>query len=167
MDSARTADIDDTPTFTVLDAEVRRRGAYELERSGVVQREDGIPLFIRHLMNHAIPSESRIIDNDMDLASAELGCFLDELVNVGGGEYVAGYGEGFSACVVDGLGDRVGFCAVDVLDDYVGAFAGEELGGFGADALARAGYDGDLIGEHAAGEVVEDLRGALGGHCVG
>lgn len=101
-----------------------------------MQREDGIPLFIRHLMNHAVPSESRIVNDDMDLASTELGRFLDELVDMCGGEHVAGDGEGFSARGVNELGDGMGFFAVDVLDDDMGAFAGEELGGFGADTLA-------------------------------
>ncbi len=136
MDAGCTADIDDTARGAVLDAKIRRRGAHELEGRGVVEREDGIPLLIRHLVDDAVPGEPRVVDDDMDLAPAELRGLVDEGVDVGCVEHVARDGEGFAAGGVDGVGDGVGFVAVDVLDDDGGAFAGEELGGFGADALA-------------------------------
>ena len=66
------------------------------------------PLFIRHLMNHPIPSESRIVDNNMNFASAELGRFLTSSSICVAESMSPGDSEGFSACVVDGFGRRSG-----------------------------------------------------------
>lgn len=61
-----------------------------------------------YLMNHTIPGVTCIVDDDMNLAFAELCGFLDEFVEVCVVEHIAWDGEGFAAVLVDGVGDL--FC---------------------------------------------------------
>lgn len=49
VDTAGAADVDDAAGLAVFDAEVGARGADELEGGGVVEGEDGVPLFVCHL----------------------------------------------------------------------------------------------------------------------
>jgi hypothetical protein len=74
-----------------------------------MQVEDRLPLLICHLVDDAVPSVARVVDDDVDFAIAEGGGFLDEGCDVRGGEHVAGDGEGGSAGGVDCVGDFCGF----------------------------------------------------------
>lgn len=49
IDTTGAADIDDVPRLPVLDAEIGRRGSHELERSSIVEGNDGVPLLVCHL----------------------------------------------------------------------------------------------------------------------
>ncbi len=49
IDTTGAADVDDIPRLPVLDSEVGRSGSHELERSSIMQGDDGIPLLVCHL----------------------------------------------------------------------------------------------------------------------
>lgn len=71
--------------------------------------DDGIPLLVRRPMDHAVPREAGVVNDDVDLAIAELGGFLDELVYVGVDEDVAGDCDRAAAGLVDLAGYVRGF----------------------------------------------------------
>lgn len=52
-----------------------------------------------------IPRETRVVDDDMDLAIAKVGCFLHEIVDVFVVEDIARNRGGLAASLVDALGD--------------------------------------------------------------
>lgn len=95
-------DVDDVSGLVVLDAEVGGGGADELEGLRVVQGQDGVPLFVgclvlrdgvlggwsfeldgeaislrTNLVDDTVPGVAGVVDDDVDLSFAELGCFLD------------------------------------------------------------------------------------------
>jgi len=109
VDAARAADVDDGSGFAVFEAEIGRRGADEAEGGGRVQREDCGPLLVAHFVDHAIPGEAGVVDEDVDFAGAEVGGGVDEVVDVGCVEHVTWDGECFPAGGVDALGDGFGF----------------------------------------------------------
>ncbi len=51
IDTTGAADIDDVPRLPVLDAEIGRSGSHELERSSIVEGNDGVPLLVCHLQS--------------------------------------------------------------------------------------------------------------------
>lgn len=166
---ARAAHVDDAPGFPVLDAEVRRSRPHQPEGRRVVHREDGVPLLVRHLVNDAVPRVPRVVDDVVDFPAAELGGFRDQHVEVFRvGDVPRDGDRAVRRGGVDFGGSFGGFGGVDVADDDLAAFVGEEAGCFRADALAGAGDDCGLVGEHSRGEVEVggDLRGA-GGHFEG
>lgn len=59
-------------------------------------------------MDHGIPSEAGVVDDDVDLSVSELGGFLDEVLVVGWVDDVACDGNGGAAGFVDGIGDGLG-----------------------------------------------------------
>ena len=81
--AGRAGDLDDAAGLAVLDAEVGRGGAHEAEGGGVVHGQDGVPLFVGHLVDHAVPGEAGVVDDVVDLAVAELRGLLDQVVDVG------------------------------------------------------------------------------------
>ena len=155
IDPARATDVDDIPRFSVLDSEIRRRGSDELERGGVVQCDDGIPLLVRHLcgslpqsalavpqgqlliskpgkrkscscltcggggivggvrnlMDDAVPCETGVVDNDMDLPLPKHRRLLHQLVDVVRIQHIARDCDCFAAALVDFLryGLRLGY----------------------------------------------------------
>ena len=60
-------------------------------------------------MDHSIPREAGVVDDDVDLAVAEGGGFFHELRDVGGVEHVARDGEGAAAGGGYRSRDRIGF----------------------------------------------------------
>ena len=62
VQTARAADVDDTPRLAVLNAEVRGSGPDELEGCRAVQGDNGVPLLVCHLVDDTIPCEARIVD---------------------------------------------------------------------------------------------------------
>lgn len=61
-----------------------------------------------HLMNNSIPRESRIVDDDMDLAITELSRFGYQCLDVFGIRHIAHDGDGAAClCAVDGVRYRV------------------------------------------------------------
>lgn len=109
VDAARAADVDDGSGLVVFEAEIGRRGADEAEGGGRVQREDCRPLLVAHFVDHAVPGEAGVVDEDVDFAGAEVGGGADEVGDVVGVEHVAWDGECFPAGGVDALGDGFGF----------------------------------------------------------
>lgn len=60
-------------------------------------------------MDHAVPSEPGVVDNDVDLATTKFGCALHKLSDVVAVQNIAGH----SQCAarldgIDGVSDRVG-----------------------------------------------------------
>ena len=95
--STRTANIHNDSILSIFHPKVRRRRPDDLERSSAVQVHDGVPLLVRHLVDHPVPRVPRIVDDDVDLAVAKLCGFLDERLDVGVVEDVAGDGDGGAA----------------------------------------------------------------------
>jgi hypothetical protein len=121
-------DVDDVSRLAVLHAEVWGRSADNLERRCCVQVDDGVPLLVRHLVDHAVPRVAGIVDDDVDLAVAKVGGFLDERFNVGVVEDIAGDRDGRAAGLLDFVDYRLRFlCAASVRElGVVGTLAGEE-----------------------------------------
>lgn len=125
----------------------------------------------------------------MNLAMPKVGGCLDQLLEVGIVEHVAGHGNGATAGGIDALGDGLGFgyrrsvsaggfhspndqtkskeapwpTTINIGHDYLGALVGKEPGCLGANALARPCDDGGLTGQHALGviELTHDLLQAV------
>jgi hypothetical protein len=203
-------DIDNGAGLAVLNAEVWCGGASDLEWRAAVEGKNRVPLLVcclrkarlvsilptspsmncnPNLVNHTVPSEPRVVDNDVDLAIAKLGRALDQLVDVCVVQQVAGYGQRASARLVNLLGDllRLFWCStsaivhalcppsarslvltsIDVADDHLCTFIGKEPRCFSTNPLCGARDDGDLAGEQALGvvEVGGNLpETAVGGH---
>lgn len=112
MQATRTADHDNVPWLAVLDAEVRRRGAHNLERRGRVQVHDGVPLLVGHLVDHAVPRVARVVDDDMNLAVTKLRSLLNKRLDICVVEHVACHGDGLAARGFNRRDDGFGFlCA--------------------------------------------------------
>jgi hypothetical protein len=135
--TTRTRNINNTSRLTILYPEVLRRFPDQLERRSIVHSKNRIPLLICDLMNDTIPSVPSVVDDDVDLAIAELRCFLDEHGEVCWICDIARDGDGtVRRGRIDLFGHAVGFGRVDVADHDFGALVGEEARAFGADALA-------------------------------
>lgn len=127
-------------------------------------------------MDDTVPGVPGVVDDDVNLATAEGRGLLDEAGDVGLVHDVAGNGQGAAAVGVDLRGDlgRLGcdpdpsaasslhahthtadeaLTGIDVGDDDVGTLVGEEAGGLSADALAGASDDGRLASEETLGVV--------------
>lgn len=62
-----------------------------------------------YLVNDAIPCKSGVVDDDVNLAVAELGGFLDQIVDIVAVEDIADDGKGTAGFRrVNGVGDSVG-----------------------------------------------------------
>lgn len=59
-------------------------------------------------MDHGVPSEAGVVDDDVDFAVAEFGGFLDQILVVGWVDNVACDGDGGAAGFVDGVCDGLG-----------------------------------------------------------
>jgi len=105
IQTARTANINDIPRLAILDPKVRRRSAHNLERRGSVQVDNGMPLLVRHLVDDAVPCVARVVDDDVDLAVAEVCGVFDELGDVGVVHHVAHDSDGGAARCVDAVDD--------------------------------------------------------------
>ena len=91
VQAACARDVDNVPGLAVLDPEIRRCSAHNLEGRCSVQVDNRLPLLVRHLVDDAVPCVARIVDNDVDLASAKLGRLGDQCLDVGVVEHVACY----------------------------------------------------------------------------
>lgn len=60
-------------------------------------------------MDYTVPGETGVVDDDVDFAVAKFGCFLDQVLVVGGVDDVACYGDGGAAGLIDRVGDGLGF----------------------------------------------------------
>lgn len=137
MRPARTTNIDNDPGFTILDSEIRRRLTNQSKRSRGMNLQNRVPLLIVHLVDHAVPRVSGVVDNNMNLAVSKLGRFFHKHFDVVGVRDVAGHAEGsVGGGVVDCFRHGVGSGAVHVADNHFGAFVGEQAGAFGADSLS-------------------------------
>lgn len=65
-------------------------------------------------MDNTIPCETCIVDNDMDLALAKLGSLLDQGLEVGVVEHIAGNSQCLASITVDRVGYSRGFLAINV-----------------------------------------------------
>lgn len=114
VDTTLAADIDDTSRRSISDPEIRRSGLYDVEGCSAMYREHRLPLFRRRLVHHGIPSEARIIDDNINLAVAEVCRLLDEVINgflVGD---VARDRQRLATCGIDAVGYTSGLCCYDV-----------------------------------------------------
>ena len=68
-----------------------------------------MPLLVCHLVDHAVPGEACIVDDDVYLAAAKLRCFADERLDVSVVEYIAGDCDCTTAAFVNGGGYGFGF----------------------------------------------------------
>lgn len=131
------ADVDNDSVLAIFDPEVLGRLSYESEGRRVMHRQDGVPLLVRHLVNDAVPGIPSVIDDDVDLAVAELSSFLNqhgEVVEIG---HIAGHRDRtIRQGIVYGFGNGFGFGAVDITYNDFGAFVGEQPGAFGTNTLA-------------------------------
>ncbi len=138
MCATRTTDIDDHSLVPVLDPEILACLPHEPERRRVMHRQDRIPLFVGDLVDHTVPRVTCVVNYDMDLAVAELSCFLHEDREVGRVCDIARDAEGaVRHRGIDGVSGGRGFRGVDVADYNFGAFVGEEAGAFSPYALPR------------------------------
>jgi hypothetical protein len=80
-------------------------------------------------VNHTVPSIPSVVDDDVDLAVAELCSLLHKRVEVLVVEHVAWGGDGFATALVDGIGDALClFCfGIVVSRDFLGAFSSSFL----------------------------------------
>lgn len=72
-------------------------------------------------MDHAVPSEPGVVDNDVDLATTKFGCALHKLSDVVAVQNIAGH----SQCAarldgIDGVSDRVGLLYFRILVMFPG-----------------------------------------------
>ena len=72
-----------------------------------MQGNDVGPLLIRHLVDDGVPGVSGVVDNDVDLAAAEVSGFLDEPGNVVRVQDVADHGDGLAAILLDLLNNTL------------------------------------------------------------
>lgn len=56
-------------------------------------------------MDNTIPGVTSIVDNDMDLAVAEFGSLLDQVLDVLSVHDIAGYSDSLASRLVDVVGD--------------------------------------------------------------
>jgi hypothetical protein len=68
-----------------------------------------MPLLVCHLVDYAVPCISGIVDDDVDLAAAELRGLEDEGLDVGVVEDVAGDRDGATTGLFDGCDYGFGF----------------------------------------------------------
>ena len=59
-------------------------------------------------MDHAIPGEAGVVDDDVDFAVAEVGCGFDQCGVVVAVRDVTGAGDGLAAVLVDRISDGLG-----------------------------------------------------------
>ncbi len=122
-----------------------------------------------YLVYDAVPGETSVVDNNVDLSPSKLGSFLDQLVYILSVQHITWYGYRFSAGIVDSLCDCIGLgcsstirsagkfltqcrisrindgnTSIDVLHNDLCALFGKEIRCFCADALSAACYYGDL-----------------------
>ena len=91
-----------------------------------MEGEYGVPLLVGHFVDHAVPSEAGVVDDDVNLAFAEFSCFGYERVDVLSVEHIAWNGDCFASCIVDLLSYGVGFGSIDVLYNDIGALLSKE-----------------------------------------
>lgn len=70
-------------------------------------------LLVRDLMDHSIPCETGVVDDDVDLSTSELGRLLYESVDVFVIEHVACDGDGSTSRGIDFFCDFLGFCCMN------------------------------------------------------
>ena len=168
-----TGDLDDAARLAVFDAEVGRGFAHEAEGRRVVHVDHGAELLVARLVDHAVPRVAGVVDDDVDLAVAEVGGRFDELGEVGRVGHVAGDGDGaVRVRLVDGFGDLIAlFCPVERGDVSLGfglcvVWAGR-WNGRGGEGDGRTSVDvadddfGAFVGEEA-GTLCADTLPAAG-----
>ena len=112
--------------------------------------EDGVPLFVGHLLDYRIPGVASVVDDDVQ---------APEVVDRGGDEAFAEVGVGDAADAGHGLparghdrGDGVlGGFGVEVVDHDFRALTRQFECDLAPDPAARAGDDGDLSLESSHG----------------
>ncbi|MCY1418738.1 hypothetical protein D9M71_343060 [compost metagenome] len=108
--------------------------------------DDGVPLLVRHLLDHVVPGVAGVVDDDVD-AAVVLDSGLDEAIGEVDSGHAAYAGDSFTASGTD-LGNHfLGRSGVQVVDDHLGAVARQLQGYFTTDATAGAGYQGDFTFE--------------------
>lgn len=94
-------DVDDVPGLAVLDTEVWCSSTNDLEGCGCVKINNGVPLLVGHLVDDTVPCIASVVDNDVDLAVAKFGGFLDESLDVVVVENITADCNGLAATLLD------------------------------------------------------------------
>ena len=123
---------------------VRCGGADEAEGSGVVHRQHGFPLFIAHLVQHAVPRVSRIVYENVDVAKRGVG-LLKKLIGEFGVRNIAGYSDGGATGLFDGGYDFLRRATVPITDHHTGTVGREKFGRSGSDAPSGSCNNGHLV----------------------
>ena len=108
MDTGRRRNVDDVARLPVLDTEVGRRSADQVEWRSAMKSNDRVPLFVGHLVNYAVPRVACVVDNDVNLAIAKGSGFFNETVDVRLVGDVACDGQRLASVLVDALSDIAG-----------------------------------------------------------
>ena len=105
--------------------------------------DDGVPLFVAHLLDDVVPGIARVVDDDVD-AAERLQCGLDQaFTEVRLGD-IAGEGQCLAAAAADLLHHIIGRCGVKIVDNHAGTFARELQGDAAADTTPCTSDDGNL-----------------------
>ncbi|MCY1424535.1 hypothetical protein D9M71_402850 [compost metagenome] len=124
-------------------AEIRVGGFQQQERCFQVAVDDGVPLLFGHLLDHVIPGETGVVDDDVDAAEGVQGGLHATVAEVGGG-HVTDAGDCIAAEGADFRDHFIGRSLVEVVDHDLGAFFGKFQRDGAADAAAGTGNDGDF-----------------------
>ncbi|MOA03019.1 hypothetical protein D3C78_1225010 [compost metagenome] len=103
----------------------------------------GIPLLFGNLLDHVVPGEAGVVDDDVDAAEGIQSSLHATVTEVGGG-HVAQAGDGIAAESTDFRDHFIGRSLIEVVDHDLGAFFGEFQRDGAADAAAGTGNDGDF-----------------------
>ena len=129
--------------FLTAGRDDRLCGTQDPERRFEVHIEDGVPLFVGHLLDHRVPGVAGVVDDDVQAA---------EVVDRGGDEAFAEVGVGDAADAGYGLPARgldrgdcfLGWFGVEVIDNDPRTLAGQLQRDLTPDPSAGAGDNGDL-----------------------
>lgn len=130
------ANIDNRPSFAILQSEERSSSSNESEWGGIVHGDNRIPLLIGHFVDNTVPGEACIIYNNVDLSVAKLCCLFDKYIYIVGVHDIPRNTDSSTALeVVDVSGYSSRFGAVDIAYNDLGSFIGKNTCNFGSNAL--------------------------------
>ena len=144
----------------LLLAEMRHRGAADVEGAVKMHLDHGVPFLGRHVVEHAVAQDAGVVHHHVDAAEIVDRVLHDLLRVLPLGDAV---GVGHRPALAVRLGDLghhllrradilalTGHRRADVVDHHLGAVRRQADRGRAADAAPRAGNDGDLAVEHSA-----------------
>lgn len=138
-----------------------------MAESSVWGNVHGVPLLVRHLVNHSIPSEASIIDENIDLSSVNApaiaatqtaGNYLAKslerlghnLITISGVHDIPSNHDGAATGRRYGGSGVLGLCCINVANSDGGTVLGEKQSSGSTNPLATSGDNGNLALQHAA-----------------